>query len=161
MKMIVGFLFAVFLCLNTEAAVQGLNKGASLGNMTQINCDMGLRCTKAGGSRMNIVAGNTVNVATATTLVKAQCGQTFINSAAVEVDLPEASTVVGCRFTFCTANASNFDIDPEAADQIIALTNAVGDRARNATVGNCLSLQAINAVNWAITGQTGTWTDAD
>lgn len=98
--------------------------------------------------------------ATATTLTAVQCGSTFINSGAVEVELPEASTVVGCRYTFVTANASNFDIDPDGGDQILVLTNAAGDAIRNATLGNSVTIQAINATSWAVINkEQGTWSD--
>lgn len=99
--------------------------------------------------------------ATATTITAAQCGSTFYNSGAVEMELPEASTVLGCELTFVTLNAANFDIDPDAADQILVLTNAAGDKIRNATLGNTVTLLAASASQWVVIGEKGTWTDAD
>jgi hypothetical protein len=98
--------------------------------------------------------------ATATTITAAQCGSTFINSGAVQMELPEASAVLGCRLTFITGNASNFDINPDDADQILVLTNAVGDAIRNATLGNSIVIEAISASQWAVVGkEQGTWSD--
>lgn len=99
--------------------------------------------------------------ATASTLTAAQCGATFINSGAVQVELPEASTVLGCRYTFITGNASNFDVNPDNADQILVQTNAAGDAMRNATLGNSITIQAISASEWAPVAVVGTWSDID
>lgn len=97
--------------------------------------------------------------ATATTITAAQCGSSFVNSGAVQMELPEASAVLGCRLTFITGNASNFDINPDNADQILVQTNAVGDAMRNATLGNSITIEAISAVNWAVISVVGTWSD--
>lgn len=99
--------------------------------------------------------------ATATTITAAQCGSTFYNSGAIEIELPEASTVVGCRLSFVTLNAANFDIDPDAADQILVLTDAAGDKIRNATLGNSVTIQAVSASQWVVIGEKGTWSDAN
>lgn len=97
--------------------------------------------------------------ATATTITAAQCGSTFYNSGAVQMELPEASTVLGCRLTFITANASNFDVNPDNADQILVQTNAAGDATRNATLGNSITIEAISASEWAPVAVVGTWSD--
>lgn len=97
--------------------------------------------------------------ATATTITAAQCGSTFSNTGAVQMELPEASTVIGCTLTFVTLNASNFDINPDNGDQILVLTNAVGDAIRNATLGNTVILRAVSASQWAQLAAVGTWTD--
>ncbi len=44
---------------------------------------------------------------TTTSLSAAQCGSTIVNDSADVLTLPEASTVLGCRYTFVVANASN------------------------------------------------------
>lgn len=97
--------------------------------------------------------------ATATTITAAQCGSTFSNSGAVQMELPEASTVIGCTLTFVTLNASNFDINPDNADQILTETDAVGDAMRNATVGNSITIRAVSASQWAVIAVNGTWSD--
>ncbi len=91
-----------------------------------------------------------------------QCGSVFYNSGAAQVDLPEASTVLGCSYTFATANASNFDANPaDGTDYIQGLTNAAGDMIRNATVGNSVTLTAISNDLWVATAIYGTWSDAN
>lgn len=97
--------------------------------------------------------------ATATTITAAQCGSTFINGGAVQMELPEASTVLGCRLTFIVGNATNFDVNPDDADQILVETDAVGDAMRNATLGNSIVIEAISASQWAPVGTIGTWSD--
>lgn len=97
--------------------------------------------------------------ATATTITAAQCGSSFINSGAVQMELPEASAVLGCRLTFITGNASNFDINPDNADQILVETNAAGDAMRNATLGDSITIEAISASQWAPISAVGTWSD--
>ncbi len=97
--------------------------------------------------------------ATAVSITAAQCGSTFYNSGAVQMDLPEASTVLGCRLTFVTANASNFDVNPDGGDIILLLTNSAGDAIRNATLGNSVTIQAMSASEWVQISAIGTWTD--
>lgn len=97
--------------------------------------------------------------ATATTITAAQCGMTFYNAGAVQMELPEASTVLGCELTFVTLNATNFDVNPDTGDQILTLTNAAGDAIRNATVGNSVRIQAVSASQWAQISVNGTWSD--
>jgi len=175
--------FALLLtCLISEksfAGFEGLNKGQSLKLFNRINCGDGITCTKTGnmftvtasgefesditgdGSQKIVGFAQNQVAATATTATAAQCGSTFINSGAVQIDLPVASTVLGCRYTFVTGNASNFDVNPAAADQILVQTNAVGDSIRNATLGNTITLQAVAANSWAVVGILGTWADND
>lgn len=134
--------------------------GAFSGNVSGVNGTFTGDVTGDGGDQLVGFLQNQVT-ATATTITAAQCGSTFINAGAIEIELPEASTVVGCRLTFVTANAANFDIDPDAADQILVQTNAAGDMIRNATLGNSITIQAINATQWAPISVSGTWADAN
>lgn len=97
--------------------------------------------------------------ATATTITAAQCGSTFSNSGAVQIELPEASAVIGCTLAFVTLNAANFDVNPDNADQILTQTNAAGDAMRNATVGNSIVIRAVSASQWAVIAVNGTWSD--
>lgn len=100
--------------------------------------------------------------ATATTITAAQCGSTFINSGAIEMELPEASTVLGCQLTFIVGNASTFTIDPDGGDQIMLLTNAAGDALAADAVGESVVIEAISASAWAPVGaEKGTWTDSN
>jgi len=100
--------------------------------------------------------------ATATTITAAQCGSTFINAGAIEMELPEASAVLGCRLTFIVGNASNFTIDPDDADSIVLLTNAAGDSLIADAVGESLTIEAISASAWTPVGsEKGTCTDSN
>ncbi len=100
--------------------------------------------------------------ATATTITAAQCGSSFINTGAVAMNLPEASTVLGCRLTFIVGNASNFDINPDDADIILpfsSITPSAGDSVRSATLGVSVTLEAISASQWAVVAGNGAYTD--
>ncbi len=100
--------------------------------------------------------------ATATTITAAQCGGTFYNAGAIEMELPEASTVPGCRLTFIVDNASAFTIDPDGGDQIMILTNAAGDSLIADAVGESIVLQARGTGGWISVGAPyGTWTDSN
>lgn len=102
---------------------------------------------------------NKLVAATATTITASQCGETFYNTGAVVINLPEASGALGCKLTFVTLNASNFDVNPDDADQILVLTNAAGDAIRNATLGNTVVLQSMSASQWVEISAVGTWSD--
>lgn len=100
--------------------------------------------------------------ATATTITAAQCGSSFVNSGAVLMALPEASTVLGCRLTFIVGNASNFDVNPDDADIILpfsSITPSAGDAVRSATLGVSATLEAISASQWAVIAINGAFTD--
>lgn len=178
MKSLLLILTLMFSSL-TFAGFEGLNDGTSLGIFNRVNCDASLSCTKVkdkftlafsgaltgdivgdGGDQLYGFLQNQV-AATATTITAAQCGSSFINSGAVQMELPEASAVLGCRLTFITGNASNFDVNPDDADQILVETNAVGDAIRNATLGNSITIEAISASQWAVISVIGTYSDID
>jgi cytoskeletal protein CcmA (bactofilin family) len=97
-------------------------------------------------------------------LTAAQCGGTFYNSQANQSNLPEASTVIGCQYTFVVTNASNYDINPDDADILLGATDAPGDMIRSATVGDSVTLRAISASQWAVVSMypaSTDWTDAN
>lgn len=180
-KFILAFLLlCASLSFNSYAGFEGKSAGTSLKIFNKINCGDGLTCTRAAGGVFNIVASGSFTgdlvgdggdqfygflqnqvAATATTITASQCGSTFINGGAVQMELPEASTVLGCRLTFITGNASNFDVNPDDADQILVETNAAGDAMRNATLGNSITIEAISASEWAPVSTIGTYTDID
>jgi len=163
-KFITVFVLMLF-GIAAVAGFRGETSTSNLGLLNVISCSTGMSCTKSGAKM--VIASNDLGIqqnrilATATTLTVAQCGSTIYNGGAIVINLPEASTVLGCRFTFITANASNFDINPDNADVILNSTNVAGDASRNATVGNSITLEALNAVNWAVVSINGTWTDAN
>ncbi|MFH0809380.1 MAG: hypothetical protein V2A77_02745 [Pseudomonadota bacterium] len=78
---------------------------------------------------------------------------------AMVYNLPAA--VAGLQYTFVVMAAQNMDINPDAADQILVLTNAVGDAIRSATAGNTVTLLAVDATNWVVVGEKGTWADVN
>lgn len=168
MKSVIMFLFmsvmAMLFTVSTAHSFQAYNGTTNLGLMNIIKCSTGVTCSKVGDKLQFVAAGGapaTMVLASATTITAAQCGYTFYNSGAVEIELPEASTVIGCKYTFVTLNAANFDVDPDAADQILVQTNAAGDMIRNATLGNNITLMAVSASQWVPVGILGTWTDAN
>lgn len=149
---------------NVSSGFEGLNNGSSLKIFNRINCGDGITCTRTGKGTFNLERISegvlqTQVIATATTITASQCGSTFINAGAVQMELPEASTVLGCRITFITGNASNFDVNPDDADQILIETDAAGDAIRNATLGNSITLEAISASQWTLISVSGTYTD--
>jgi len=157
-------LAVAFFSLTAHAGFEVKSAGKSLGVFSGMNCAAGLTCTKIKGGIVNVVsssANSTLVAATATAITSAQCGRTFYNTAAVQMELPEASTVPGCKLTFVTLNAANFDVNPDTADQILVQTNAAGDMIRNATLGNTITLQAVSASQWVVVGILGTWSDAN
>lgn len=157
------FLLFALVSMSAFAGVEVQNVSTGLGVTNKLVCNQGVTCIKGSKGSIQIAATglSTLQLAAVGTLTSTSCGKTFYNSAAVEVDLPEASTVLGCKITFVTLNASNFDIDPDAADIILVQTDAAGDKTRNATVGNSITLQAVSASQWAVVGILGTWADAN
>lgn len=171
----IALIFSLFLALPALAGFQGYNGTTDLKVFNKLKCSTGVTCTKV-GDKFQIVAGGATSLtgtgagtisgflapqvaASATTITAAQCGSTFSNAGAVQMELPEASTVIGCTLTFVTLNASNFDINPEGSDQIVVSTNAAGDAIRNATVGNAITIRAVSASQWAPLAISGTWSD--
>lgn len=163
MKLTMAFLFTVLFSLISFAGFKGLDGTTEIGVFNSFKCGVGTTCTQSGKS-FQVATGtqDQVSVTGSADSTAAQCGSTFINSAATTLTLPEASTVLGCRMTFVVGNASNFDIDPEAGDQILRLTNASGDKTRGAALGTFLTLEAISALYWApISVASGDWSDAN
>jgi len=76
-------------------------------------------------------------------------------------NLPEASTAIGMSYTFVVLAIQNMDVNPDNADRILGLTNAVGDAIRSSTHGNTVTLLAVNNSFWVVTGSYGTWTDVN
>jgi len=111
---------------------------------------------------------------TTASLTIAQCGSTVISDSADVIVLPEASTALGCRYTFVCGTADDFDIDPaDGTDQIGAInligagtsstiTPSAGDAIRCTDIGSSLVLEAVAANLWSIIGTAnGAWTDVN
>lgn len=79
-------------------------------------------------------------------------------------NIPEASTCIGCMWDFAVTAAANVDINPDDADQILGLTNAVGDAIRCAGVGGTIRLVVLDDTNIAAIGAYcpgGSWADVN
>lgn len=109
-------------------------------------------------------------VATTTTSVTAaQAGKSFVSDSADVMTLPEASTVLGARYTFICGTADDLDINPaDASDQIgvvvaVAgtITPAAGDAIRITDVGASVTLEAVGANAWAVVAFNGAVTDVN
>jgi hypothetical protein len=155
---------------SSAMAIQVFNTaGAEVGQFSKVKCGTNVTCTQVTG-RLNIAVASTTpgvlqnRITTVSpTLTAAQCGSTVINTAASTAVLPEASTVLGCRFTFIVGNVSNFGINPaDATDIIVLLTNAAGDSIIADAIGESVVLEAIGIDTWAPVGAVqGTWTDSN
>ncbi|MDA8137920.1 MAG: hypothetical protein M0036_04630 [Desulfobacteraceae bacterium] len=109
-------------------------------------------------------AAVTASTTSPVTVTTTSLGQTLTNTGAggaVLFNLPEASTWIGGTLDFAVGAAQNLDINPDNADQILGLTNAVGDAIRNATVGGTIRLKAVDATNIVVVSSYGTWSDAN
>lgn len=129
---------------------------------------IGLGTDELVGFLQNQIASTTAS------LTAAQCGSTVVsNSADVQV-LPEASTVLGCRYTLVCGTADDYDINPaDASDQIGPLNSvaagsaavispAAGDAIRCTDIGSSVTLEAVGANLWAVIGvANGAWTDVN
>lgn len=111
---------------------------------------------------------------TTTSATIAQCGSTFVSNSADVITLPEASTALGCRYTFVCGTADDFDVNPaDGTDQIsvvnsvaggtgAAITPAAGDAIRCTDIGSSIVIEAVGADLWVTIGVgNGAWTDVN
>ena len=112
---------------------------------------------------------------TSTSLTIAQCGATVVSNSADVIVLPEASTALGCRYTFVCGTADDFDIDPadgtdaigpvsttNGTTAVVTLAPSAGDEIRCTDIGGSITLEAIAADLWAqVGGGNGVWTDVN
>jgi hypothetical protein len=80
-------------------------------------------------------------------------------SGSQEFDLPPAAA--GLRYTFACVVAQNIVIDPASGDRILSLTDAVNDSITAGTIGNSITLVAVDSTNWVAVAVVGTWTDTN
>ncbi|MBF0119979.1 MAG: hypothetical protein HQK79_14185 [Desulfobacterales bacterium] len=117
-----------------------------------------------GGDQLTGFLHTLVNDADGDTLAITESGTVETNASAVGggiYNLPEASTAIGMEFTLVVMASQNMDINPDDGDKILGLTDASGDAVRNSTVGNTLTLIAVDATNWVVKSNYGTWTDVN
>lgn len=106
---------------------------------------------------------------TTVAITAAQAGKTFVSDSADVMTLPEASTVLGARYTFIAGTADDFDINPaDASDTILPITAsggtispAAGDAIRITDAGASVTLEAIGANSWACVAHNGAITDVN
>ena len=161
----------------------------SVGNFAKVKCGTNVSCSQTSGKL--VIAVGTADVvgdggdqlygflqnqvtASTTALTAAQCGSTVISAGAAVQPLPEASTVLGCRYTFVCGTADDFDIDPADGTDVIgvinsvaagtgaAITPAAGDEIRCTDIGSSITLEATGANLWSAIGvANGAWTDVN
>lgn len=120
--------------------------------------------TGDGATQLEGVIQRVQNHTEADTLTIAESLSTHTNSGAggaIILSLPEASTAIGVTYTLVVVTAQNLDINPDNGDTILVATNAAGDAIRCATAGDTITLMAVDATNWVVLGQTGTWADVN
>lgn len=165
MKNIFTALLLLLVGAVSEASVRFFNAStAEIGIFTEVKCGNGVNCAQSVG-RLELNAGKTEvqQVAASRSLSADDCGTTFIQSAASVLTLPEASLVLGCKFTFVVNAVANMDINPnDGTDQILLLTNAAGDAIRADAVGESIVLQSVGVNSWAVVGkEQGTYSDVN
>jgi hypothetical protein len=75
-------------------------------------------------------------------------------------NLPGAAA--GMNICVYSTTAAAVVVNPDNADQIKPLTNAVGDGATSASAaGDFICLVAIDATDWMVLGKSGSWTDSN
>jgi hypothetical protein len=173
----------------------------NLGNFSKVKCSTNLSCSQSSGklavsvSSAPALTGNVTMTgsfsgdggdalygflqkqvaSTTTSATIAQCGSTFVSDSADVITLPEASTALGCRYTFVCGTADDFDVNPaDGTDQIlpvsttngstavVTLSPSAGDAIRCTDAGGSITLEAVGANAWAqVGGGNGIWTDVN
>ena len=82
-----------------------------------------------------------------------ESGKIFTNSGDADGSLhtlPEASTAIGCRYTFVVLAAQNLVVDLDGSDVFLHLTLDAGDKITSATAGDTITVIAVDDTNWVI-----------
>lgn len=112
---------------------------------------------------------------TTASLTIAECGSTIVSDSADVIVLPEASTALGCRYTFVCGTADDFDINPADGTDVIGIAGSItgantttvlapaaGDAIRCTDIGASIILEAVQANLWVSIGSSnGIWTDVN
>jgi hypothetical protein len=112
---------------------------------------------------------------TTVALTAAQCGTTLVSNSADTMTLPEASTVLGCRYTFVCGTTDDFVVNPadgtDAIGTVVSVTGtntttvlapSAGDSITCTDIGSSITIEAVGANLWASIGAAnGTWTDTN
>ena len=178
MKFLVSVLFLAVLVFSTNlfAGFEGMNGGSSLKIFDRINCGTNVTCTRTSRGIFNIASATAVvgdgtgsmygylqeqGTATTSTLTAADCGKSYVTATTAEFDLPEASTVLGCRYTFTNGTTDVLTVDPYDNDFLYRVADASSDSITSDLIGNSVTLEAITALGWAAVHYTTSWTDAN
>lgn len=157
----------------TEKAVvigTGFDTGLEVNSPVSITNDL----TGDGGDQFVGFLQNQV-AATTTTLTAAQCGSTIVGDSVDTITLPEASTVLGCQYTFVAGTADDVAINPNDGTDVIGtvasitgtntttvLAPAAGDSITMTDIGASITLEAAGANLWISVGNAnGIWTDTN
>ncbi len=131
-------------------------------DVTFIQNVLGLGTDSLSGFLQKQVASTSVSI------TAAQCGSTFVSNSADVMVLPEASTVLGCRLTFVSGTADDFDINPADGTDVIgpisvtaAIAPSAGDAIRITDIGSAVVLEAVGANLWAVVSSNGAVTDVN
>lgn len=190
------FLILGLLALSSLSAFAGFevidNTGKSLKIFNRIECNSSIDCSRGANGKLQLATSgnfesditstgayslsgflqNRIEASdpTPTGLTVSQCGSTVYNETGnVQVDLPEASSSLGCRFTFVHLTPSgNFDVNPDDANEILYETNSIGDMIRAQTPGAAITLEAVNPQStptstaaWVPVSRLDDWLDAN
>jgi hypothetical protein len=106
---------------------------------------------------------------TTVALTAVQCGQTLVSNSTDVMTLPEASTVLGCEYTFVCGTDDDFDVNPADGTDVIgpvsvdgaAITPSAGDAIRCTTTGHGFTMEAVGANLWAVKAHNGEITDVN
>lgn len=174
-------------------AIQRTNNNLTIASGGTLTVASGATLTAASGSTVSIDAitatgditgdgGDQLSgflhsqvASTTASLPIAQCGSTIVSNSTDVMTLPEASTALGCRYTFVCGTADDLDVNPaDATDQIgsvsttngttavVTLAPAAGDAIRCTDIGGSITLEAVGANLWAqVGGGNGIWTDVN
>lgn len=161
---------------DSEVTENGLVIGTGFDNGLVVNSPVSITqdVVGDGGDQLYGFLANQV-AATTTSLTAAQCGSTIVGDSADVITLPEASTVLGCRYTFVAGTSDDVDINPADGTDVIGtiasitgtntttvLAPSAGDAIRMTDAGASLTLEATGANAWNAVGVgTGIWTDVN
>lgn len=194
-------IIGMFLVITVAgASVQVFNSSnTELGQFSKIKCSTGIDCAQSSGKlaiSFDASAAGSLDLtgdlygdggdqfygflqnqiaSTTTSLTAAQCGSTIVSNSADVVTLPEASTVLGCQYTFVCGTTDDLDINPAdgtdtigtvvsvtGTDTTTVLAPSAGDAIRCTDIGSSIVLEAVGANLWVSVGAAnGIFTDVN
>jgi len=99
------------------------------------------------------------------TLTLSDCGKTFTNTGAAKsltITAGDDVCVAGFHFTVAaTVGSYTIFVDPGAADQIMKVTDALGDRIAVWNMGSTATAEAMTTTEWHLVGQYGNILDGN